>query len=121
MPSFQPAHKLLLDENVRVELFRFLKASGVDVKLAPRGAPDKELVEKSRKENRILVTNDKDFSAYSKEEVFAVVWLRIPQNNAEALLGSFEKLLKEVKDFSGSLVVLNPKGLQEFPLGEYRS
>lgn len=114
----QPAHKLLLDENVHSELFQFLKNSGFDVETAPKGASDKELARISKRENRILVTNDQDFAEYSTGEIFAVVWLRLPQNEPGLLVNSFKKLLEDAGNLSGSLAVLSPKGWDKFPLSE---
>lgn len=111
-------HKFLLDENVRIELYRFLKKYNFDVKLAPKSATDSRLCEISKTEDRIVITNDEDFIEYTKNEVFSVVWLRIPQNNREALLTSFEKLLNEIKSFSGKFIFLKIGEWDEFQLGE---
>lgn len=118
MPLSQPAHKLLLDENVRSELFQFLKNSGFDVKTALKGTSDKKLAGISKREGRILVTNDQDFAEYSTDQVFAVVWLQLPQNNPVLLVSSFGKLVRETKDLSSSLVVVTSKGWDKFPLAE---
>lgn len=104
MPSLPPAHKLLLDENVRAELYRFLKEQGFDIKLAPKGSKDEDLARISKEEKRILVTNDQDFSGYTRRKVFAVVWLRIPQNDPASLLDSFQELLKRKRIFQENLL-----------------
>lgn len=108
--------KFILDENVRVELSQFLKSKGCNTKLALQSTRDSTIASISRKEKRILVTNDEDFSTYAKDEIFSVVWLRIPQNNPQALVSSFEKLLDELKNFKGKLVVLNVGRWKSFPL-----
>lgn len=113
-----PSPRFLLDENVHSGLFRFLKLQGFDVKLASRSATDSQLISISKKEKRVLVTNDEDFCHYQKDEVFSVIWLRIPQNDPGALISSFKKLLSEFKDFWGRLVVLSVGGWRDYPLGE---
>ncbi len=102
--------KFLLDENVRYELFVFLKSEGWDVKLVPKGATDQEVARLSKQEMRVLVTNDADFTTpelYSSKDLFGVIWLRLPQNDREGLIKSFSSLLAEVKDFAGRVVILH--------------
>lgn len=118
MSSLTPIHTFLLDENVRIELFRFLQNRGFDVKLAPKAASDTRLLEISKNEQRILVTNDEDFVGSSTNEVFALIWLRMPQNDPKILIKTFEKLLKDVGNFSGKLFILKPGAWEEFTLGE---
>jgi len=118
MSSSTLNHKFLLDENVRVELSRFLKRNHFDVKLVAKSVPDYQHASISKKQSRILVTNDEDFTHYTTDEIFSVVWLRIDQSDAHALITSFEKLLKQLKTFKGKLVILNEKGWEEFPLFE---
>lgn len=118
MPSSTPAHKFLLDENVRIELLRFLKKSDFDVKLVPKQATDKNLALLSKSEKRILVTNDRDFTGYSSEEVFSVVWLQIAQNDPQGLLNSFVKLLNTAEDLEGKLIILQIGKWDEFPLSK---
>ena len=104
--------KFLLDENVRHELFVFLKSKGWDVKFVPKGSTDREVARLSKRERRVLVTNDADFTIpelYSAKDLFAVVWLRLPQADKEGLLETFALLLGKVKDFAGKVVILRFK------------
>ncbi len=105
-----PRLRFLLDENVHKRLGVFLKSGGFDVIFCPKGISNGELSAYSKSERRILVTNDSDLSLVSKERVFSVIWLRIPQNESESLLKAFSNLLKEknkLEDFEGKLIVLN--------------
>ena len=99
--------KFLLDENVKKELLQFLKKD-FDVIFKPKRLSDDKLSEFSKSEQRVFVTNDEDFSEFTKEEIFSVVWLRIPQKHPELLLNSFSKLIKETKpeDFEGKFIAL---------------
>ncbi|MFA6306188.1 MAG: DUF5615 family PIN-like protein [Patescibacteria group bacterium] len=103
-----PRLKFLLDENVRSELFKLLHSQSFDVKKSPRGSSDKFLSSLSLKEKRVFVTNDSDFCELTNSRIFSVVWLRLPQHDAELLLASFAKLLKELPapKFSGKLIIL---------------
>ena len=116
MSSSTLNHKFLLDENVRVELAGFLKQKRFDVKLAAKSVPDIHNASISKKQRRILVTNDEDFTHYTSDEIFSVVWLRISQSDSHSLIASFEKLLNELKNFKGKVIVLTAKGWEEFPL-----
>lgn len=111
-----PNLKFLLDENVRIELSRLLKNQGLDFRLAPKGAPDKQLAAISKIEKRILITNDEDFQWYTKSQIHCVIWLWIPQNDPKSLISSFNKLIKECKDFRGKLIVLHPNDWKNYPL-----
>lgn len=104
--SIPKVTKLLLDENVRIELYKFLESLGIDIKPSPKGTTDTKLAGISLKEKRIFVTNDQDFIEYSKDKIFSVIWLKIPQNDPNELVFSFKKLLDENTDFSGRLIIL---------------
>ncbi len=108
--------QFLLDENVRKELFPLLQNLGFSARIAPKGASDETIAQISIKENRVLVTNDEDFSEYPKSTVFSVVWLRIPQNDPQSLLVMFNKLLRECHDFNGRLIVLEKNIWKDWPL-----
>lgn len=100
--------KFLLDENVRIELYRFLNSEGLDVQYAPKSTKDSKIALISKQEKSILVTNDEDFTECGTDDVFSIVWLRISQNEPKTLISSFVKLSKEFKNFKGKLVILIP-------------
>lgn len=118
MPSSTPVLKFLLDENVKQTLLRFIKSRGLDVKLHSKGAKDSVLAHISKQEKRILITNDWDFEWYTKEQIYSVVILRIPQHDSKNLLSSFENMLKEFKNFEGRIVLLEVNKWQDSPLWE---
>jgi hypothetical protein len=93
-----------------------LRAHGVDVKLAPRSTPDARIAALSLKEARVVVTNDWDLCQYGSNEVCAVVWLRIPQDDPESLISSFRKLLAEAKAFTGQLFIVRVGAWRSLPL-----
>jgi predicted nuclease of predicted toxin-antitoxin system len=56
--------KFLIDENIGVSLINYLRNNGHDVKSASEFYPsrdDTSLINIAHQENRIIVTNDKDF------------------------------------------------------------
>ena len=114
--------KFLLDENVKKELLKFLKSEGCDVTFKPKGLSNGKLAELSKFEKRVLVTNDFDFTesfSFSKEKVFSIVWLTIPQDKPEALLKSFSILLKDKskpEDFEGYLITLKDGDFEASPI-----
>lgn len=119
--SSQSKPKFLIDENVRIELLRFLKKEGYDVKSPTKRAVDTKVAFISKREKRILVTNDSDFTdpeLYSQDELFAVVWLRIPQSESSKLNVSFKRLLLEYKEnYKGKLFLLKEDSWEEYSLG----
>lgn len=107
------APRFLLDENVRVELDEFLESHGVNIKRLPKGTADTALAATSKREKRVLVTNDEDFSILAKAKVFGVVWLKIPQKELETLIASFQKLTSECRTYRGKLIVVDPTGWKD--------
>jgi len=116
MSSSTQLPKFLLDENVKAVLSRFLKSEGFDVKLAPKTTSDSKLALISKKEARILVTNDEDFRWYNETQVFSIILLKIPQTDNQVLLESFTKLLSEFNKFIGRFVVLETDRWRDSPL-----
>src|SRR3990167_6884750 len=114
-------HKFLLDENVKEILSRFLKSESFDVKLAPKTASDLRLASLSKEEQRILVSNDEDFQWYSEREIYSVILLKIPQNDNEPLIKSFQKLLSEFSNFAGRIVIVDNEGWKDYPLVKKQS
>lgn len=115
--STQPP-KFLLDENVHLSLYKYLNGKGVDVKLVPKSASDEQVAVISKREKRVLVTNDEDFCSYDSDELYCVIWLRVPQGDIDTLLSSFGGLIESMKSFMGKLVVLKAKDWDEFELGK---
>jgi len=113
--------RFLLDENVRVELYRWLKASGVDVIRSPSRTANGALARRSLTEKRVLVTNDEDFTERAVGTIFGVVWLRIPQDDPEGLLKAFAPLACwPATKFKDKLILLWPDRCEVLPLWEER-
>lgn len=110
------APQFLLDENVRAELAHFLAAKGFDSISLPKGAPDRILAIASRRNKRVLVTNDRDFSLYSADMVYCVIWLRVPQRDIDVLLARFEMLLTQCERYAGQLITVDSYAWKIEPL-----
>lgn len=113
LSTSQSKLKFLFDENVDERLKRFLEQQSVNVISKPKGLSNGKLAEFSKSEQRVLVTNDEDFIEFTKEKIFSIVWLRIPQREIKSLINSFSKLLKDKpkpKDFEGFLIELRKGG-----------
>ena len=110
--------KFLRDENVKKRLEKFLIQQGFDVTIASKKTPDDKLAQLSKSEQRVLITNDNDFVELSEENIFSIVWLRIPQDKPESLILSFSKLLNEIKpeDFKGNLITLYEDRFEVSPI-----
>lgn len=123
LPSMSRSQlKFLLDENVKIELLKFLKSEGYNASFKPKGVSNGKLAKLSKSERRVLVTNDSDFAnsdLFPKEKVFSIVLLAIPQDKPEAFLEAFSILLNErskPKDFEGFLIVLKDKEFEVFSI-----
>ncbi len=114
--------KFLLDENVKKELLQFLKSQGYDVISKPKGLTNGRLAAYSKSESRVLVTNDADFTdplLFSREKIFSVVWLQVPQDNPKSLISSFSALLagfSKLSGLEGQLIVLKENSFEAKPL-----
>lgn len=107
--------KLLLDENVRIELFRFLKENFFDVKKVKKGISDSSVIKISNSEKRVLITNDSDFlePTCAKEKVFSIIVLKIPQNKPNTLINLFFSCINKItlKELKGKVFELKESGL----------
>ena len=74
--------QFLLDENVRIELAEFLTGRDINFKNAKKSSTDKTLAKISIAEERIVVTNDSDFSEMCRGDVFGDGRVNPDVNNA---------------------------------------
>lgn len=98
--------KFLTDENVAASVVRLLRTHRHDVKVVQHagltGAEDNSLIKLAIKEERIIVTHDKDFGAilnYPLKEHSGVVLIRLrcptPLNSAKAIENVLTKIPEE--------------------------
>ncbi|MCD6521336.1 DUF5615 family PIN-like protein [Candidatus Calescamantes bacterium] len=105
--------KLLADENIPLEICEKLCQEGIDVKsitLTRKGAKDKEIIALAEKEERIILTFDKDFGelVFRKgKKVKGIILLRFPPCSNDFIFNKIKNLLnmKEIEIEGKFLVV----------------
>jgi predicted nuclease of predicted toxin-antitoxin system len=110
--------KFLSDQDVYNSTIKFLVMLGHDVVTASQvglsQASDEELLKKSNRENRILVTRDRDFGnlVFVKSQGTGVLYLRMLPSTQNVLHSELKKVLityteQELKE---TFVVIEPDG-----------
>jgi predicted nuclease of predicted toxin-antitoxin system len=98
--------KFLADVNIEKQIVEFLKNHGYDVIWIPEydnRLSDDKLLELAKKENRILLTNDKDFGELvflQRKLSSGIILLRIKDQSIEKKIKNLRKLF----DFSRAKV-----------------
>ena len=107
--------RFLADESCDFAVVRALRADGFDVYAVSevmQRSDDRDLVELARRENRILLTEDKDFGwlvFVSAMESAGVVLIRFPGNARQTLADTIRRIVEEQGDqLRDSFVVMQP-------------
>ena len=104
--------KLLADENCRRTLVEALRAAGHDE--VARGAGDDEIIEASIREDRVVITQDKDFGELAiraDRPLPGIVLLRFATGDDRTMTEKLLRLLTAFeKEIDGRLVVLTERG-----------
>jgi len=114
--------KLLADENIPIEVVRFLKRSGVDITSVMEFSPglsDTEVMELANRENRVLVTFDKDFGELvvrEKAEVKGLILLRFAPRPPEQIAMRIQQILASQIPVENSLLVVRENTVRVFKL-----
>ncbi len=114
--------KLLLDESVEYRLAGFLAELGHDVTAIavdyPSALKDTEVLTIARDENRIVVTNDKDFGELVFRRRLAhsgVILLRIKDDLMEVKQAALRQALEISPDQLRNIVVISDRGIRIRP------
>lgn len=109
------ALRFLADESCDFAVVHALRHEGYDVWAVSENLQrsiDKELIEQAHRENRILLTEDKDFGwlvFVSHTDSAGVVLIRFPGNARSMLVQMIKQLIKEnYEQISGAFVVVQP-------------
>lgn len=92
--------KLLVDENIPRKLIQLLKKESHDIldvyELGLKGASDKQIIVKARAENRIILTQDKDFTDlfYIEKDCFGIILLSFKQKQSKIIHQYLSKFMK---------------------------
>jgi len=107
--------RLLLNENVPIETLESLRSVGVDVRSVRLDAPgmsDRDVLAWARREERVLVTFDKDFGelAYSAglPASCGIILLRIPPPRESRGCVALAALIAARGDWPGHFAVIEP-------------
>lgn len=96
--------KFLANVNIEKPIVDFLLKNGYDVKWVAdidKKMTDTQVCDLANKEQRVILTNDKDFSEivfYQKKIVYGIILFRIKGQNIHVKLTLLEKLLKNYSD-----------------------
>lgn len=109
--------RLLVDENVRQEVIDFLKSSGYDILLVPRGLKDEKIAQIAKEEKRIILTHDQHFAdilTYSPEEYSGIIRIKIHPPSAPIIIRLLKDFFQKFaqKDLDKKLVILERDGFR---------
>ncbi len=107
--------RFLADESLDFAVVRSLRAAGYDVFAVCEsmpGAADSDLIALAAEENRVLITEDKDFGWLvfaSHSQSAGVILIRFPGNVREGLVRAIDELVRsEAEKLVDSFVVVQP-------------
>ena len=110
------ALKFLTDENISPSLVKILRNKKYDVKDIKEeklfGINDTEILKLAYKENRVVITHDKDFAnllSYSQIKHKGVILLRFSNQSPKNVVNSFTSILEQIKEskIKDSLMILS--------------
>ena len=113
--------KIFAKENLFEPIIDYLRSLGNDV-LSIRdcglsGISDDEVYEKACKENRVIITMDKDFTRifrFPPERCGGIVVAKLYKRPVNETLAIFQKYYQSIKkeDIKGNLVIITPEGIR---------
>lgn len=112
----------LADESCDFAVVRGLRSDGFDVLAVSQFASrtdDRELIEQAAREQRILLTEDKDFGwlvFVSHVDSPGVILIRFPGNARETLVQTIRQVVREQgENLRGAFVVVQPSHIRISP------
>lgn len=113
--------KIFANENLFEPIIDYLRSLGNDV-LSIRdcglsGISDDEVYKKACKENRVIITMDKDFARifrFPPQRCGGIVVAKIYKRPVDETLTIFRKYYQSIKaeDVKGNLVIITPEGVR---------
>ena len=105
--------KLLIDESVDFPVVRYLRSKGFNATSVAedcKSLEDKEILKIALREDRILITNDKDFGALVFKEKLSsngIILLRLWNQTSDAKIKILERVLEEhINKLPGNFIVV---------------
>lgn len=115
--------KFLANVNVEKPLIDFLNEKGFDVKWVTsidKRMPDDRVCEIANSEQRIIITNDKDFGEivfYQKKIAYGIILMRVKGQNSSEKIILLDKLLENYLDkIANHFVVITNSKFRFIPL-----
>lgn len=115
--------KFLANVNVEKPLIDFLNEKGFDIKWVTnidKRMPDDRVCELANSEQRIIITNDKDFGEivfYQKKIAYGIILLRVKGQKSAEKIVVLDKLLENYQDkIANHFVVLTKTKFRFIPL-----
>jgi len=114
--------KLLADENIPRKTVEVLRNEGLDVASVSETSPglsDRAVIEQANKENRIIVTFDKDFGELifrERQEVKGLILLRIAPSSPEHIAERIRHTLSQVTPLENKVVTVREDRIRATPL-----
>lgn len=108
--------RFLLDESAEYRIAAFLTDQGHDVTAIahdhPASLPDPEVLEISRNERRVLITNDRDFGELIYRQLLphsGVIYFRLPlDTTADQKIAWLRRILSDYADRLDQFIVVDP-------------
>lgn len=111
--------RFLLDQNVEARIGRFLNDHGHDAPQIgrdyPAGMPDQDVLAVAYHEQRVLITNDKDFGEliFVQHLHSGVILFRLPlDSTASEKLAALENVLAVQLNHLSRFLVVTPQGVR---------
>ncbi|MBN1902158.1 DUF5615 family PIN-like protein [Candidatus Sumerlaeota bacterium] len=115
--------RIIANENVPGDVVKALRDAGHDVIWIRTDAPgsrDGEVLESAQRENRLVITFDKDFGElafrHGLPSQCGVILFRIPPISPENVVKLILQALKKREDWSGIFAVIEPDRIRIRPL-----
>lgn len=112
------SNKFIVDESTGKKVAETLRYKGFDVTSVIesfRGASDSDITKIAFKENRIIITNDKDFGdlIYRKKfPAYGVIFLRLKDESAANKIRVILEVLSKKRDqLAGNFIVVNENSI----------
>ena len=102
----------MIDEIVPAKLIGTLRKKGFNVARAPLATDDWIIAQRARRENRVLVTMDKDFITRTmlSSAGINIIFIQIQPCTEELVMDAFDRLLKDLSQGFKGLVILRKDG-----------
>jgi len=113
--------KILANENLFEPIIDYLKSLGHDVfsirESGLSGISDDEVYQLACKENRVIITMDKDFSRsfrFPPQKCGGIVVVKIYRRSVDETLSIFKKFYESIreKNILKNLVIITPEGVR---------